>query len=173
MVSCEYSNSSTSSCCFHSSKKYAWLQYKKPQIEAPGTTFSIFSDEVRLEEGDGNCCRFCHTHGSEPRSPYLPCQIMDQWKKSKLEQNHGISYRKKMGGSGASSCRFDQRFVFFKWQVASPTKKTILRTNPQLETPLPLYFSCTTFRIATTPATPSIHKCTTWRWTIRCSHYRL
>ena len=114
-----------------------------------------------------------HTHESAPRSPYLPCQIVDRWKNSELEQNHGISYRKKMGGSGASSCRFDQRFVFFKWQVASPTKKTILRTNPQLETPLPLYFSCTTFRIATTPATPSIHKCTTWRWTIRCSHYRL
>ena len=35
----------------------------------------------------------CHTYGSEPRSPSLPCQIMDQWKSSELEQNYGISYR--------------------------------------------------------------------------------
>ena len=35
-----------------------------------------------------------HTHGSAPRSPYLSCEILDQWKKSELEQNDGISYRK-------------------------------------------------------------------------------
>ena len=36
----------------------------------------------------------CHTHGSAPRSPHLPYQIMDSWKSSELEQNDGISYRK-------------------------------------------------------------------------------
>ena len=41
-----------------SSKKYTRLQYKKRQIQAPGTTFSTFSDGVRLEGGHGNCCRF-------------------------------------------------------------------------------------------------------------------
>ena len=40
-----------------SSKKYTSLQYKKPPIQAPGTTFSTFSDEVPLEGGHGNCCR--------------------------------------------------------------------------------------------------------------------
>ena len=36
----------------------------------------------------------CHTHGSAPRSPCLPCQIMVQRESSKLEQNYGMSYRK-------------------------------------------------------------------------------
>ena len=40
----------TSSCSFYSSsKKYTWLDYKKPQIQAPGTTFSNFSDEFGME----------------------------------------------------------------------------------------------------------------------------
>ena len=60
--------------------------------------------------------------------------------------------------------------------VASPTKaqdiSPILCTNLRLEAPLPLYFSCTTFRnSAIAPATPSIQKRTTRRWTLRCSHY--
>ena len=41
-------HTSTSSRFFYSSNKNTWLQYKKPQIQAPGTTFSIVSDEVRL-----------------------------------------------------------------------------------------------------------------------------
>ena len=57
--------------------------------------------------------------------------------------------------------------------VASPTNflfLPILGTNPRLEAPLPLYFSCTTFRhSAKTPATPLIRKCTTRRWTLWCS----
>ena len=32
-------------------------------IQAPGTTFSTFSDEVRLEGGHGNCCRFATLTG--------------------------------------------------------------------------------------------------------------
>ena len=49
----------------------------------------------------------------------------------------------------------------------------ILGTNPRLEAPLPLYFSCTTFRNSViTLATPSIQKRTTRRWTLRCSHYK-
>ena len=41
-----------------------------------------------------------------------------------------------------------------------------------IETPLPVYFSCTTFRrSATTSATLLIPKCTTRRWSLRCSNY--
>ena len=53
----------TSSCSLYSSKKCTWLQYKKRQIQAPGTTFSTFSDEVRLEGGHGNCSRFATLTG--------------------------------------------------------------------------------------------------------------
>ena len=38
--------------------KKTWLQYKKTAIQASGTTFSNFSDEIRPEEGHGKCCRF-------------------------------------------------------------------------------------------------------------------
>ena len=34
------------------------VQYEKTQVQAPGTTFSTFRDEVRLEGGHGNCCCF-------------------------------------------------------------------------------------------------------------------
>ena len=48
----------------------------------------------------------------------------------------------------------------------------IFCTNLRLEAPLPVYFSCTTFRrSATTLATLLIPKCTTRRWTLRCSNY--
>ena len=33
-------------------------RYEKPKIQAPGTTFSNFSDEVGPEGGRGKCCRF-------------------------------------------------------------------------------------------------------------------
>ena len=51
-----------------SSKKYTWLQYKKRSIQAPGTTFSTFSDEVRLEGEHGNCCRFATLTGANQRA---------------------------------------------------------------------------------------------------------
>ena len=34
---------------FYSSRIYTWLQYDKPQIQAPGSTFSYFGDEVWME----------------------------------------------------------------------------------------------------------------------------
>ena len=43
--------------------KEAWLQYKKPQFQAPGTTFSISSNEVRLEGVHGNCYRVAKLAG--------------------------------------------------------------------------------------------------------------
>ena len=50
----------------------------------------------------------------------------------------------------------------------------IFCTDPRLEAPLPVYFSCTTFRrSATTSATLLIPKCTTRRWNLRCSYYRV
>ena len=36
----------------------------------------------------------CHTHGSAPRSPYLPCQILVQKKSSDVQENYGVSCRK-------------------------------------------------------------------------------
>ena len=43
--------------------------------------------------------------------------------------------------------------------------------NLRLEAPLPVSFFCTTFRhSATTSATLLISKCTTRRWTLRCSN---
>ena len=39
-------------------KTNTWLQYKKPKIQAPGTTFLTFSDKVRYEGGHETCCRF-------------------------------------------------------------------------------------------------------------------
>lgn len=42
-----------------------WLQqYKKPQIQQPGTTFSNLSDELRLPGGHRNCCRFATLTGT-------------------------------------------------------------------------------------------------------------
>ena len=69
-------------------KNYSWLQYKKRQIQAPGTTFSTCSDEVSMEGGHGNCCQFATLTGvHQTRTPYLPCEILDQRKNSELEQD--------------------------------------------------------------------------------------
>ena len=38
-------------------KKCLTTEYKKRRIQAPGTTFSTFSDEVRLEGGHGSFCQ--------------------------------------------------------------------------------------------------------------------
>ena len=35
-----------------------------------------------------------HTHGGALRSPCMPCEIMDGWQWSELEQNYGVSYGK-------------------------------------------------------------------------------
>ena len=47
-----------SSRSFYSRKKNTWSQYEKLKIQEPGTTFSNFSDEIRLEGGPEKCCRF-------------------------------------------------------------------------------------------------------------------
>ena len=43
---------------YSSSIKYTWIQYRKRQIKAPGTTFSSFGEEVAMEGDHGSCCRF-------------------------------------------------------------------------------------------------------------------
>ena len=51
------------------------------------------------------------------------------------------------------------------------SEKTIFRTNPRLEAPLPPIFLRTTFRhSAITPASPPIEKSTTLRSSLWCSH---
>ena len=51
-----------SSCFFYSSKKCTWLQYKKPQIQVPGTTFPNLDVEVGMEDVR-NCYRFATLTG--------------------------------------------------------------------------------------------------------------
>ena len=91
------------------------------QIQVPGTTFSTFSDKVRLEGGHENCCRFATLtgvhQGAHIRSPYVPCQIMDPWQSSELEQNDGISYKEKLRGRGGYSCRFECVCFIFLWAM--------------------------------------------------------
>jgi len=112
-----------------------WLQHEKRQIQAPGTIFSTFSDDVRLE-GHGNCCRFA-THGSAPRSPCLPCQIK---KKIGARAELRNVLQEKLRGRGGSSCRFDRLQKNYLWatqhrrhkkkslagryHIPSPEKKT-------------------------------------------------
>ena len=85
----------TYECEFYISEKYTWLQYEKRQIQAPGTTSSTFGDEVGMEGGHGNCCRFATLTGVHQQAhTYLPCEIVDQWKSSELEQNGRVSYKK-------------------------------------------------------------------------------
>ena len=114
---------STSACSFYSnsSKKYTWLQYKKRRIQAPGTTFSVFGNEVGMKGGHENCCRFATLtgvhQGAHIRSPYVPCQIMDPWQSSELEQNDGISYKEKLRGRGGYSCRFECVYFIFLWAM--------------------------------------------------------
>ena len=51
----------------------------------------------------------CHTRGSVPRSPYLPCQIMFQRKSSELLFRAELRnvLNEKLRGRGGSSCRFE------------------------------------------------------------------
>ena len=55
--------------------------------------------------------------------------------------------------------------------IAHQKEKPILGTNPRLEAPLRLWFSCTFRNSAIIPATPSIEKRTTRRWILECSRY--
>ena len=82
---------------FYSSKKYTWLQHEELHIQAPGTTFSNFGDEVWMEGGHGNCCRFAtltgvHQGAHISLAKYF--EVLDQRRSSELEQNNGMSYRK-------------------------------------------------------------------------------
>ena len=84
----------------------------------------------------------------------------------------GQLYRTKTWGRGGKAFHV---FVGACYVLHLPHKNDIspiFCTNLRLEAPLPLYFSSTNFRnSAVTPATPLIRKCTTRRWTLRCSHY--
>ena len=105
------------SCSFTDVRKYTWLhssQYnKKPHLQQPGTTCSNFSDEPRLR---GRVQKLLpvlpHFLECTLGSSYLPCQLLDQWKISELEQNYGIPYRQH-SGRGSPNCRFDRRFGSF------------------------------------------------------------
>ena len=72
-----------------------------------------------------------------------------------------IGHQMRMASGGTPVLHRPQKYVI------SP----IFCTNLRLEAPLPVYFSCTTFRrSATTSATVLTPKCTTRRWTLRCSN---
>ena len=55
--------------------------------------FQLSATRSASKEGTETAADFA-THGSAPRSPYLPCQTMVQRKSSELEQNYGMFYRK-------------------------------------------------------------------------------
>ena len=63
ILGCSTRNDKFKRCFYDSTIKYTWLQYKTPQIQAPGTTFSFFGDEVGVQGGHGNCCRFATLAG--------------------------------------------------------------------------------------------------------------
>ena len=52
-----------------------WVQYKKLKIQAPGTTCSNCSDELRLEGGCGECGRLGTLTGVHQKSSYRPLPI--------------------------------------------------------------------------------------------------
>ena len=72
------------------------------------------------------------------------------------------------GAAAARASTYHLCCTAHKKNVISP----IFCTNLRLEAPLPVYFSCTTIhRSVTTLATLLIPKCTTRRWTLRCSNF--
>ena len=102
--------------------KNTWLkQCKKRQIQAPGTTFSTFSDAVRLGGGHRNCCRFAALTGEHQGAhiPRLPCQISNFGSKEKFgaKAKLGIAFKEKLRGRGGSSCLFDCLQKFFLWAM--------------------------------------------------------
>ena len=74
-----------------STTKYTWLQYKKRNSK-----LKSLEPHLQFSGRHGNCCRFATHAGVAPTGPYLPCEKMNQWKNSELEQNYGISYSKKI-----------------------------------------------------------------------------
>ena len=83
---------------FYSSQKYTRLQYKKIKFKRlEPYCLPIFKLQQRGATGSRawKLLPLCHRHGSAPRSPYLPCQILDQWKSFELEQKNKVSVTKK------------------------------------------------------------------------------
>lgn len=81
---------------FYSSKKYTpstCRQNKKPQVQQPGTTFSNFSDELRLQRGHRNCYHLGALTGVHQRIRSCLARYWINGKKSELDQNKGLSYR--------------------------------------------------------------------------------
>ena len=108
----DFLKTSTSSCSLYDGKKYARLQYKIPQIQAPGTTFSIFGDEVGMEGDHGNCCRFATLTPEcvEEHISALP-KFGSKEKSGARAELRNIP-KEKLGGRGGSSCRFDLKKFF-------------------------------------------------------------
>ena len=83
---------------FYSSKKSYWLRTASSTRNGKFKNLEPHFQVSATRSIDGRRSRklivLRHTHGSAPRSPYLPCEILDQWKSSELEQNDGISYSK-------------------------------------------------------------------------------
>ena len=74
---------------------------------------STFSDETSLEGGTTRkLLSLRHTHGSAPRSPYLPCQITSYGSKGKFGATAELRniLQEKMRDKGSSSSRCDRRF---------------------------------------------------------------
>ena len=77
----------TSIFFYSSSQKNTRLQYNKIKFKRLEQYFlPIFKLQRRVPSGSRSrkMLQLCHRHGSAPRSPSMPCQILDQWKSFEL-----------------------------------------------------------------------------------------
>ena len=80
------------------------------RIQAPVTTFSTFSEGVRLEGGPGNCCRLATltgVHQGAHISPNFDSKLSSEPRRAEILRN---ILQEKLSGRGGSCCRFDHRF---------------------------------------------------------------
>ena len=129
----DFLKTSTSSCSLYDGKKYARLQYKIPQIQAPGTTFSIFGDEVGMEGDHGNCCRFATLTPECVEEHISALPKFGSKEKSGARAELRDILKEKLGGRGGSSCRFHCLQKYFPWALqhrwrAQQVKDNLRRT---------------------------------------------
>ena len=110
----DFLKTSTSSCSLYDGTKYAWLQYKIPQIQAPGTTFSNCGDEVGMERDHRNWCRFATLTPESTKGPISALPNFGSKEKSGARAELRDIVKEKLGGRGGSSCRFDCLNSFFR-----------------------------------------------------------
>ena len=87
----------------------------KQQIRASGTTFSTFSDDVRLDGGHGNCCRFATITGVHQGAHICLAKLCFKGKVRSYDSRAELRnvLQEKWRCRGGSSCRFDRKVGIF------------------------------------------------------------